>query len=117
MKYATVRKGRPTRYGSALCSLAVGIAIAAGSFGPGQFRASAQQDPKKKPPINDLVFQTTVDYLVTFYPLWFTFQQSANHHNRLVGPLRVSPLYQAVVAINVDTIYVSAYPDLEAEPV
>jgi hypothetical protein len=64
-------------------------------------------------------FDTTVAYVVQFYPLWFTYNQSTTFGtpNRLVGPERVSPLYQTVVAINVDTIYASAYLDLTAQPV
>lgn len=65
-------------------------------------------------------FDTTVAYVVQFYPLWFTYYQSqlANRSpNRLVGPDRISPVYHYVVAINVDTLYVSSYLDLSAEPV
>jgi hypothetical protein len=35
----------------------------------------------------------------------------------MVGPNRVSPIYHYVVAINVDTAYVSSFLDLTAEPV
>jgi hypothetical protein len=63
-------------------------------------------------------FDTTVAYVAQFYPLWFTYYQTrlaaANH---LVGPDRVSPIYHYVVAINVDTLYVSSYLDLTAGPV
>ena len=63
-------------------------------------------------------FNTTVAYVAQFYPLWFTYYQTrlaaANH---LVGPDRVSPIYHYVVAINVDTAYVSSYLDLTAGPV
>ena len=55
-------------------------------------------------------------YVAQFYPLWFTYFQ-AQTFNRLVGPDRVSPVYNAVVAINVDTIYASAFLDLTARPV
>src|SRR5262245_42966931 len=51
-------------------------------------------------------YTTTLAYVQQFYPLWFTYKQSRSPFtNRLVGPLRVSPLYQGVVAINVDTVY------------
>src|SRR5271169_1834689 len=62
-------------------------------------------------------FNTTVAYVAQFYPLWFTYYQSqlASHsRNRLVGPDRISPIYHYVVAINVDTLYVSSYLDLTA---
>ena len=36
--------------------------------------------------------------------------------NTLVGPDRVTPLYQVVVAINVDTIYASSFLDLSVQP-
>jgi hypothetical protein len=62
-------------------------------------------------------FRTTADYLVEFYPLWFTFYQSLfSQQNALIGPDRVSPLYQVVVAINVDTIYASSFLDLTVQP-
>jgi hypothetical protein len=65
-------------------------------------------------------FDTTIAYVVQFYPLWFTYYQSqlaSNNRNRLVGPDRISPIYHYVVAINVDTLYASSYLDLTAEPV
>src|SRR5690349_21166768 len=60
-------------------------------------------------------FNTTVAYLVQFYPLWFTYYQSQlgrHSRNLLVGPDRISPIYHYVVAINVDTLYASSYLDL-----
>ena len=65
-------------------------------------------------------FDTTVAYVVQFYPLWFTYYQSqlASHSgNQLVGPNRISPLYHFVVAINVDTLYASSYLNLTTQPV
>jgi hypothetical protein len=65
-------------------------------------------------------FDTTVTYVTQFYPLWFTYYQTrlANRQrNHLVGPDQVSPVYHYVVAINVDTLYVSSYLDLTAQPV
>jgi hypothetical protein len=65
-------------------------------------------------------FDTTVAYVVQFYPLWFTYYQSllaSNNLNHLVGPDRISPIYHYVVAINVDTLYASSYLDLSSEPV
>src|SRR5215469_10712962 len=55
-------------------------------------------------------YTTAYNYVVTFYPRWFTFIQSAiGAANRLIGPDRISPLYHAVVAINDDTLYASGY--------
>jgi hypothetical protein len=63
-------------------------------------------------------YQATVDYVRHFYPLWFShFQSQFASHNRLVGPDRISPLYQIVVAINDDTLYASTFLDLADEPV
>lgn len=63
-------------------------------------------------------FATTRDYLTQFYPLWFTYNQSRiSSKNRLIGPDRISPLYQAVVAINDDTLYASTVMDLTVQPV
>jgi hypothetical protein len=53
-------------------------------------------------------FNTAYNYVVTFYPRWFTYLQAA-HLNRLLGPERISPIYHAVVAINDDTLYASAF--------
>ena len=61
--------------------------------------------------------QTAFDYLVTFYPRWFTYEQaSGGPCNRLIGPNRISPLYQAVVAINDDTLYASTSIGAADEP-
>ena len=65
-------------------------------------------------------FDTTVAYVAQFYPLWFTYYQTqlAGHGaNHLIGPNRISPVYHYVVAINVDTLYVSTFLDLTAGPV
>lgn len=63
-------------------------------------------------------FDTTVAYVTRFYPLWFTYYQSlVATHNRLVGPDRITPAYQIVVAINDDTLYASTFLDLAVEPV
>jgi hypothetical protein len=66
---------------------------------------------------DDAIAATTKAYVEEFYPLWFTYYQSQYAtRNRLVGPVRVSPLYQIVVAINVDTIYASTFVDVTDEP-
>ena len=62
-------------------------------------------------------YQTAYNYLVTFYPRWFTWEQgSGGPCNSLVGPIRISPIYQAVVAINDDTLYTSAFIGAADEP-
>ena len=57
------------------------------------------------------IFATTAKYVVNFYPLWFTYNQSqvGLARNRLIGPERISPIYQSVVAINDDTLYASTF--------
>jgi len=63
-------------------------------------------------------YTTTVNYVTEFYPLWFTFNQSQGAPpNRLIGPNKITPLYQTVVAINVDTLYASTFVDLSGGPV
>ena len=65
----------------------------------------------------DGAYQTAVDYVTNFYPLWFTYYQSSKAvPDQLVGPETVSPLYQVVVAVNVDTLYASGFLDLSAQP-
>jgi hypothetical protein len=61
-------------------------------------------------------FDTAFNYVVTFYPRWFTYFQTGSA-NKLLGPDRISPIYHAVVAINVDTLYASGHFSLTNEPV
>jgi hypothetical protein len=63
-------------------------------------------------------YQIAFQYLVTFYPRWFTWEQaSGGPCNVLIGPDHISPLYKAVVAINDDTLYASTFLGVEDEPV
>jgi hypothetical protein len=61
-------------------------------------------------------YETTVRYVAQFYPLLFTYEQ-AKSFNRFLGPEKVTPLYRAVVAINVDTLYASTALNLTDQPV
>jgi hypothetical protein len=55
-------------------------------------------------------YVTTMDYVVQFYPLWFTYYQSQFASvNQLVGPERISPFYRMMVVINNDTLYASTF--------
>jgi hypothetical protein len=95
--------------GLALLGGVPGIALRAQEVAASQVDSSVAQAP---------AFQTTVRYVVEFYPLWFTYYQSfVARQNTLAGPVRVTPLYQIVVAINVDTIYASSFLFLEEQPV
>ena len=84
---------------------------------------SQKPQPRQARPVNHHLptadpYQTAYNYLVTFYPRWFTWEQgSGGPCNILVGPDRVSPIYQSVVAINVDTLYASAFIGVADEPV
>jgi hypothetical protein len=82
------------------------------SSGSSQKAAGEGQQPSgscELPPNN--AYDTTVQYVETFYPLWFTYNQAVEPNN-LVGPERVSPLYHSVVMINDDTVYCSAFLNL-----
>jgi hypothetical protein len=96
-----------------LCGLAVGLAIMAGGW-PGSrgSLASAQALPPGVSP-----FEPTLNYVMLFYPLWFTYYQSTHAPaNRLVAPVRMAPLFREVVAPNDDTLYVSSFTDLSGQP-
>ncbi len=63
------------------------------------------------------IYATTLQYVEHFYPLWFTYGQSAGRYNAWKGPDAVGPLYHIVVLINVDTLYASTFADLSRGPV
>lgn len=96
---------------------AAGLGALAGLSSTAAWADSASATPNYHAVAKSPAFQTTLDYVTQFYPLWFTYHQSliAGTH-RLVGPVRVSPLYQTVVAINVDTIYASSFLSLTDQP-
>ena len=76
-----------------------------------QSTSNSEVDQSNHP--NSDAYQTAADYVTTFYPLWFTYEQSKRSMpNQLVGPATVTPLYQVVVAINVDTLYASSFMQL-----
>jgi len=106
-----------------LCGLAAGLAILGGGGFPWPASPASAEDSPAQPASAEAgaqheAYATTVAYVSQFYPLWFTYSQSRHaSHNRLVGPGRVTPLYQTVVAINVDTLYASTFLDLAAQAV
>ena len=90
----------------------LGLAV---SFAVPMFAQEKRAVLASNPPSD--AYTTTVAYVETFYPLWFTYHQGGlGNGNQLIGPERVSPLYHVVVAINDDTIYCSAYLNLTNEP-
>jgi hypothetical protein len=96
-----------------LGALAAGLALMAGGW-PGSrgSLASAQSLPPGGSP-----FEPTLNYLLVFYPLWFTYYQSTHAPaNRLVGPDRMAPLFHEVVAPNDDTLSVNSFTDLSGQP-
>ena len=102
-------------------ALTVGLATTVG-ISPGAAQAVVDPDaiagnPQAVAQLSP--FNTTVAYVAQFYPLWFTYYQSRlnGSANHLVGPDRVSPIFHYVVAVNVDTLYVSTFLNLTAGPV
>jgi hypothetical protein len=102
-----------------LCSVFLALAVwtvsgSQRSSGVSERPSGASQRPSGTcdlPPPD--AFQTTKQYVETFYPLWFTNNQAhPSDYNVLVGPERVSPLYHSVVMINDDTVYCSAFLNL-----
>jgi hypothetical protein len=88
----------------------IGLAVPAGA-------ARARPVNQQQAGITDII-STTTTYTEQFYPLWFTHSQfGVAPHNQLIGPDRISPVYQGVVAINDDTLYASSVIDLTAGPV
>ena len=72
--------------------------------------------PKQKDNGQD-PYATTLAYVTTFYPRWFThIQSSFAACNQLVGPDHISPIYHVVVAINDDTLYVTTFVCLQDQP-
>lgn len=62
-------------------------------------------------------YQTTLKYVVTFYPIWFTYEQwQLSSVNKFIGPARMTPVYHAVVAPNDDTLYGNTVVNLTSEP-
>ena len=57
-------------------------------------------------------------YLVTFYPRWFSHNQlKLVPENFLLGPAMVDPTFEKVVAVNVDTLYATSQVNVKDEPV
>ncbi len=62
-------------------------------------------------------YDTTLKYVVNFYPIWFTSEQwKVSSVNKLIGPARMTPIYHAVVAPNDDTLYGNTVVNLSDEP-
>jgi hypothetical protein len=100
-----------------LCGVMVGFAAVFGQgLQPSLVRAQAEPSSGENSCVSE-EYTTTFDYVVNFYPLWFTYYQSQpGNGNRFIGPERISPLYHVVVAINDDTLYASTFLYLEAQP-
>ena len=106
------------------CSLIGATLLAGASPSTAQAPQSAQDTPSAQVanPYDSDAYATAVNYVVHFYPLWFTYQQCQVNNqlgatNSMVAPSRVSPAFKFVVASNYDTLYSSAFLDLTYEPV
>jgi len=113
MKSKVFSKSAVVRRMWLVCGVIAGLVLGAG--GGASHRGSAVNAGGL--PTSEMPFGVTIDYLVTFYPVWFTYYQSTHAPaNRLVGPDRMSPLFHEVVAPNDDTLYVSSFMDLRTQP-
>ena len=112
-----------------LCNLAFGQSTLGASLAvkppagktPCSQDAGQAQPVRIAPPGSSLqppdAYSVALKYVTVFYPRWFTyFQADVGPCNRLIGPIRISPIYHAVVAINDDTIYASTYIGVKREP-
>ncbi|HTT98701.1 MAG TPA: DUF1214 domain-containing protein [Rhizomicrobium sp.] len=110
----SVLRAGERRFRKAACILAAVIAVGAAATagaGPSTPGSAISRSQTK-------AFKVTVSYVAEFYPLWLSYFQSLYaSKNHLIGPDRVTQLYQIVVAINVDTLYASTFLDLTDEPV
>ncbi len=63
------------------------------------------------------IFKTTREYVIHFYPRWFTYGQSRiAPETGLTMPRQITPLYHLVVAVNDDTFYAAGFVNLSKEP-
>ena len=95
-----------------------GFTLVASSTGCSLDTAGVAPAPSTGNQVNPLdAFTIAYKYLVTFYPRWFTYYQGMNLPcNQLFGPDQISPDFRAVVAINDDTLYGSAYIGVKNRP-
>ncbi len=98
------------------CLLAAVALAGAAPVASGQTASPSSAAAPQAQQSSDPAYATAVSYVTTFYPLWFTYYQSIRSTpDQLVGPIRVSPLYKTVVAINVDTLYASSFLNLATD--
>jgi len=105
--------------GSRMTRLAALAATAAAALALASVAPAAAAPPGGNNGGKDIA-STTENYLTTFYPIWFTHFQTAELPvpvNHFIGPNEISPVYQAVVAINDDTLYASTPLDVSGDPV
>ncbi len=106
--------GRRVKRALAVCIALLGVHV--GAAGTMSAKADAAPDGASASDLKKAA--KTLAYVETFYPLWFTdYQFTISSKNRMIGPVRISPIYKAIVAINVDTLYASTVMSLESEPV
>ncbi len=117
----SMRRTMPIIAASLAILAAPSVTLAAGTSTCHQLPASpasTRHSPMANVPADADAFTTAYNYVVSFYPRWFTYHQSQLAPcNQFIGPHYVGALYHAVVAINVDTLYTSTILDVSAEPV
>lgn len=91
---------------AACTASSVGVPFAGGAAGAQSNLAFAPFSRSSK------IYDTTLQYVEHFYPLWFTYGQSLRTAGSWIGPDKVTALYHIVVLINVDTLYASTFADL-----
>lgn len=101
-----------------LGALAVAGAVLGGcSSSMSNFASSVPLPPAVSELAGTDAYATTVNYVVTFYPLWFTYQQwHLSSVNKFIGPDRMTPIYHAVVAPNDDTLYANTVVNVTKQP-
>ena len=68
--------------------------------------------------VPDDPYSVGLQYLVVFYPRWFTYRLSSPPapYNTWIGPDHMGPIFGSVVAPNDDTLYVSSFVSVESQP-
>jgi len=104
---------RSPRLAVAICAGILFVNAAVAETRPGETAPAVAQTASSDP------FSIALQYLVVFYPRWFTFRLGSppSPSNQWVGPDHMSPVFGNVVAPNDDTLYVSSFMDLSSQPV
>lgn len=100
-----------------LAGLAIGLTMLSACASNSAGLPSLEGSNAKSFAAGSSAYETTVQYVVDFYPLWFTYSQTVHSpSNKLVGPVRMGPVYHDVVAPNDDTLYASVFMNVAQQP-